>query len=296
LKHEEKLLEIEIKGGVKILRLPYSNNKFSIWKNLLTKKELINQADIIHCHDVFFWYLPFKFLFPNKKVFTTFHGWEGKYPIPKKNIFIRKISEKLSNANICVGDYIKKHYGTKSNFVTYGGVNHQDNIYQPTINFKNITQITFIGRLEKDLSLDKYLKALAILKNKYNFKIIFIGDGPYRKQAEKLGTVTGFVKNIKPYLKKPSLVFSSSYLTILETMLAGRPVFSLYQNQLKKDYLKLFPGAKYIHISGSANELVSQVKNSLQGRTLQVKKAHAFAKTQTWDKVINIYLKLWNQN
>ena len=116
LKHDKRLPEIEIKSGVKILRLDYSNNKFSIWKNLLQKKELIKQADIIHCHDVFFWYLPFKFIFPKKKVFTTFHGWEGRYPIPKKNIFIRKISEKLSNANICIGHYLLKYYKTKTKY------------------------------------------------------------------------------------------------------------------------------------------------------------------------------------
>jgi len=101
------------------------------------------------------------------------------------------------------------------------------------------------------------------------------------------------VKDITPFLNKPALIFSSSYLTILEAMSAGQPVFALYQNPLKKDYLKHFPGAKYIRIASSAEELVSQVNNSLQGRTLKVDKAKGFAKTQTWDKVINIYQKLW---
>jgi len=296
--HEKKLPEIEIKGGVKILRLPYSENKFIIWKNLLTIKKYIKNADIIHCHDVFFWYLPFKLIFPTKKVFTTFHGWEGIFPIPRKNILARKISEKLSCGNICIGDYIKKHYSTKPDFVSYGGVGLK-NINHSARDINNKNQVTFIGRLEKDLGLDEYLKALITLKEKHNFKITFVGDGAYRKQAEKIGKVTGLVKDITPFVSQPTIILSSSYLTIMESMALGRPVFSLYQNNLKKDYLKLFPGKKHMWIAGSANELVSQINNYLQGPTLKVRKqlqkAKNFAKDQTWDKVVNIYLNLWKK-
>lgn len=291
LKHEEKLPEIEIKGGVKILRLPYSDNKFTIWKNLLKKKELIKKVDIIHCHDVFFWYLPFKFILPSKKVFTTFHGWEGQFPIPKKNILVRKISEKLSCGNICIGDYIKKYYGTKPNYVTYGGSGYKDRGDQLK-KIKNTSKITFIGRLDKDTGIEEYLTTLTKLKEKHNLKITFVGDGAYKKHAEEIGTVTGFVKDITPFLKQPTLVLSSSYLTILEAMALGRPVFSLYQNELKKDYLKLFPGARHMRIASSADELIKQIENYRQGPSLTAKK---FASQQTWDKVINIYLKLWHQ-
>jgi len=71
---------------------------------------LIQEADIVHCHDVFFWYLPFRFLYPKKKVFTTFHGWEGIFPPKWQAKVIRNISEKLSFGNICVGDFIRKWY------------------------------------------------------------------------------------------------------------------------------------------------------------------------------------------
>ena len=84
--------------------------KFRIWWWLWQHKDLIKNADIVHCHDVFFWYLPFRFLYFNKPVYTTFHGYETKFPPSKKAIFVRRISEKLSWGNICVGDYIKKWY------------------------------------------------------------------------------------------------------------------------------------------------------------------------------------------
>lgn len=112
--------------GIEIYRIKIQTSerlkKFAIWHWLFKNRNLIKKADTIHCHDVFYWFLPYKFLYPKKPVFTTFHGYETKFPPSKKAIFIRKISEKLSWGNICVGDYIKKWYGTKPDYVTYGGV------------------------------------------------------------------------------------------------------------------------------------------------------------------------------
>jgi len=292
LKHDPKLPEIETSRGVKIIRLPYSESKWIIWKNLWQKRSLIKSVDIIHCHDIFFWYLPFKFLFPKKPIYTTFHGWEGDFPIPKKNILIRKLSEKLSWGNICVGDYIRKYYGTKPNYITYGAITLEPDGRRDRV----LSECIFIGRLEKDTGIEKYLKALKAIKQKHDLKITFVGDGPYRSQARKIGPVTGMVKTIQPYLKKPAYIFASSYLTILEAMAAKRPVFALYQNPLKKYYLQQFPGARYMRISSSADELIKQFDNALKNPkkiNQMIDKAYHFAQTQTWGKVTEKYLELW---
>ncbi len=112
-------------NSIEIYRISAGANnwfrKFRIWRELWKLRKLIETSDIIHCHDVFFWYLPFRFLFPFKKIFMTFHGYES-YPVSKKEILIRKISENLSLGNICIGDFITKWYGTKPTYVTYGAV------------------------------------------------------------------------------------------------------------------------------------------------------------------------------
>jgi len=296
LKHDPKLPEIETSGGVKIIRLPYSESKWIIWKNLWQKRSLIKEVDIIHCHDVFFWYLPFKFLFPKKPVYTTFHGWEGDFPIPQKNIFIRRLSEKLSWGNICVGGYIKKYYGAKPNYIIYGAITLEPDGRRGRVLSKTFKECIFIGRLEKDTGMEDYLKALKTIKQKNGLKITFVGDGSYRSQAEKIGLVTGMVKTIKPYLKKPAYIFASSYLTILEAMVAKRSVFALYHNSLKKDYLQQFPGARYMRISNSADELIKQFNNALKNPKKidqMINRAYHFAQKQTWDKVAKKYLDLW---
>src|SRR6266404_2210228 len=112
-------------NGIKIYRIFNGGEdkfkKFRIWKEMLRLQKVIQNADVVHCHDVFFWYLPFRFLYPQKPVYTTFHGYE-RYPITKSAIRVRKLSEKLSWGNICIGDFIPKWYGTKATIVSYGGV------------------------------------------------------------------------------------------------------------------------------------------------------------------------------
>jgi len=90
-----------------------------IWKN----HKIIINADVVHCHDVFIWYLPFRFLYPRKAVYTTFHGWEGVWPIPQKNILLKRIAAELSWGTIAVGKYIEKYYGIKTDKIIYGGQN-----------------------------------------------------------------------------------------------------------------------------------------------------------------------------
>lgn len=92
-----------------------------IWHWLWKNREIIKSSDLVHVHDVFIWYLPFRFLYPSKKVYTTFHGWEGVWPIPWKNILQKRIASKLSTGTIAVGKYIEKYYGIKADKIIYGG-------------------------------------------------------------------------------------------------------------------------------------------------------------------------------
>jgi len=285
LKHEAKLPETQTYRDLKIVRLPYSNSKWGIWRALWQKRQILKSADIIHCHDVFFWYLPFRFFWINKPVFTTFHGWEGVYPIPKRNILIRKLSERLSFGSIAIGSFMKRWYGQKPDYISYGGVTLLCSDRSIKMLSGNPKEIIFIGRLDQDNAIEEYLAALKAIKEKFKLPVTFVGDGGWRGKAEKLGKVTGMVKDLTPYLKRPAYIFATSYLTIWEALAYNRPVFSLYQNQLKKDYLEKFPAAGSINISGSAEELVGQLKEPKKIKVI----------LPTWKQVAQTYLKLWQK-
>lgn len=270
--------------------------KFRIWWWLWNHQKLMSKVDIIHCHDVFFWYLPFRFLYPKKPVYTTFHGYETKYPLSQKAILTRKISEKLSWGNICVGDYIEKRYRTNPTYVTYGGVTilPMPQIHTNTTNKK--IKIVFVGRLEEDTGIQTYLEALKILKKRVEFTFEACGDGTFRKEVTRWGKVHGVVRDITPYLIKANFVFASSYLSILQAMAAKKLVFATYENQLKRDYLVMSPFVKYIVISHNQKEISEKLIYFRMHRDeleKLVNKGYTWVKNQSWDKVVNVYEKLW---
>src|SRR5256885_7509432 len=179
-KQESKLKNEEIINGIKVHRISVGKEnwtkKFKIWQEMWHKRKMFQDADIIHCHDVFIWYLPFRFIYQQKPVYTTFHGHEGQFPIPSKTIFIRKFSDDFSFGSIIIGDFIRKWYGTHPNYVSYGGVNELEQKKAAQKNDK--PRIVFIGRLDNDTGIETYLKVIEHLKKK-NIDFVFdvYGDG-----------------------------------------------------------------------------------------------------------------------
>lgn len=230
-----------------------------IWFWFLKNIKLIQRSDIVHIHDVFIWYLPFRFIFPNKKVFITFHGWEGKYPIPIKNIIFKRIANKLVNGSIAVGHYIEKWYGIKADYVTYGGTNL---IKSKTKKEKN--SIVFVGRLEKDTGI---IKLFNFLNKNPKYKVEFCGDGTLRSECGKYGIVHGFCDPGK-YYKKASIVFASGYLTALEALSYDCKLMVGWDNPLKRDYWQLSP-----------------FKGGSVTQDLEL---------YSWQSVSGLYSKLWN--
>ncbi len=292
--------------GVEIFRINAGKDnwfkKFRIWKEMFRFRNLLKTADVVHCQDVFFWYLPFRFLYPTKKVFTTFHGYEGN-KIPKfKAILMHKLAEKLSNGNICVGDVLAKWYGTKPTFVTYGAVDKQ--LIAQGLKFPKATRdAMFLGRLEEETGIMEYLEALNILKNeKINLSLDVFGDGSLSAQAQefvkknKLNvSFKGFVANATDSIKDYSYVFTSRYLGMLEAMALQKSVFAVYNNEIKKDYLHMTPFAKYISISNNPRDIANAVINYKQKKNLEIGRAFLWVKNETWEKMVNLYLRLWTK-
>jgi glycosyltransferase involved in cell wall biosynthesis len=286
--------------GIEIYRINVGKNdwfkKFRIWFHLFKFKKIIQDSDIIHCHDVFFWYLPFKLLFFNKPVYTTFHGYETHYPPAKKARLIRKISEKLSFGNICVGAYITKWYQTKSNYILYGGVSCPNKEIRLS-KYSQRLKISFIGRLELDTGVSRYILLLdELLKRERIFTFSAIGDGSLRRIAQKYGKVIGFVKYTTHIIQFSDLILTSSYLSILEAMVSKRLVIATYDNPLKEDYLRMTPYADWIVIEKDPKKLAERVIYYMEHpkeKDAMIEKAYQWAKLQTWDKVVDTYLQLW---
>ena len=284
--------------GITILRISTGKEnwfkKFRIWKEMWRIRSSILSTNIIHCHDIFFWYLPFRFLYSSKPIYTTFHGYEG-YPITKKAILTRKISERLSRRNICIGSFIKKWYGTKPTYIMYGAVTLQIS-KSPGINMKKQSAI-FIGRLVKENGIILYGKAMELLLQRLpQFSFRIIGDGPLRKNLPKSISQTGFQLHPEEFFPQYHFAFVSGYLSILEAFAAKRLVFAVYDNPLKKDYLEMTPFRKFMIITHSPEELREKVLYYLSNPEEEkkiIKDAYRWVQKQTWENMANLYIKLW---
>lgn len=272
-KHIDRLTNLLIRmgHGVQVLsekdvKHPYVKllGLFYIWFWLFKNRKLIIKSDVVHCHDVFIWYLPFRFLFPLKPIYTTFHGWEEEYPIPWSNILQKKLASKLSWRNIAVGKYIEKFYGIKTNALTYGA--SVTSLYN-SVTVKQKNRIVYVGRLEENTGL---LQFLDWLKNNKKYSVDFCGDGRLRTECEKYGTVHGFC-DPNPFYKKAKICVPGGYLAALEALSYNCELKLFWNNQVKEDYWKMSPFYK------------------LKGNKLK-----AWANQQTWEKLTNEYLDLYH--
>ncbi len=300
-----KIGEVE---GIKVFRINTGKDnwfkKFRVWKELIKHRSLIKEADIVHCHDVFFWFLPFLIIYPFKPVFTTFHGYEGN-KIPERNsIAVHRVSEIFSRGNICIGEFFRKWYGTKPTYVSYGAVK----IIDVGINKKNIRKkIMYIGRLEEEAGIMQYLKALKLLKDRnYNYTLYVYGDGSQRREAEifskknNLNVVfKGFDSKAESYIQNYNYIFVSRYLGILEALVNKKVIFAVYNNEIKKDYLEMTPFRNFIYICEDYLEIARKVEHLIENKKeeeLMIKNGYRWVEKQTWEKLVNLYLKLWNIN
>ena len=266
--------------------------KFFIWKWFLMNFKIFKGTNIIHVHDIFYWILPFWFFIPKKKIFITFHGYEG-FPIKKSWIFARKIAESLTQGNICVGNFMKKWYGTRPNFVIYGAVEAKK---LKNNHFKK-KSIIFFGRLDSQTNILEYTQGFKrLFKKDKKYSLDVFGDGELAAKLKKPIVVHNFNENVQGILYKYEYVFVSRYLSILEAMQSKKLVFAYYDNEIKKDYILDSPFSKYIISASSPKELALKVEHyskSEAEKEEMIEKGYNFSSKQTWEKVVNTYLKLW---
>jgi glycosyltransferase involved in cell wall biosynthesis len=255
------------------------------------------------------------------RLFVTFHGWEGVCPPSRSAVWQKRLAAFLSDGTIGVGNFFKKWYGIAPSRVVYGVLdpnisiasldsstalgmtkNSPDCHVRQSRTRNDRLSVVFLGRLEKVNGIEVVIEVIKRINKGYkdykNYKnhginIFFVGDGSYRKQAEKFGKVTGMVKNPQKYLIGADAVITSSYMSMLEAAAMGKPIIAIRDNQLKGDYLNCHPLRKYIVICKNSRELARRIA-SLQFRKDAIRSARDWALRQTPEKLASEYEKLWS--
>ena len=193
--------------------------------------------------------------------------------------------------------YIEKWYRTKADVITYGGVRIDQKSKTKNQSQNAKFKVLFVGRISKDNGVRKYVEILEGLKNN-NIKFEFeaIGDGALRKEFEKFGKVYGFVENPNVFIQKADVIFASSYLSILESLAMSKFIVSVYDNPLKKDYLKMTPFENNIVVTNDPTAAVDKILEFINNkkRSKIIQSGLDWAKKQTWQKLAEEYVKLWS--
>ncbi|MBW7955313.1 glycosyltransferase family 4 protein [Patescibacteria group bacterium] len=309
--HDRSLPLQETKDNREIYRIPLLPSleqpelKKSIWTWMRQQKSLLQSADIIHVHDVFFWLLPSLPFVRAKKICTTFHGYEPPGPPTWRQRAWHQLAEVLSDGNICIGGFHQKWYGVEPTITSFGAVKK---ISQTVATPKEKTgkkKLLFVGRLEEDTGIWEYLIALwhlYELKLSPQFLLNVIGDGPLRFELEhfvqqnKLPVHFLGQQEVTPSIYQDAdVALVSGYLSILEALSAGVPVIATCGTQLKADYLRFTPFAHWITTARPGNELLVAIEKQLvQGTALPSEAIH-WAEQQTWESLAAKYMQLWSE-
>ncbi len=325
------LSESEKIGKTLIYRIPlpnYHTQKWSIWKWWVHHWRLIFEADIIHIHDVFFWFLPFRLFFFWKKFYITFHGYEGVGNPKVKQQFWHQLAEVCTEGNLCIGGFHQKWYGVSPTIVSFGAVDsaildrqetsrvvkakkmknaNKTEDFDQTDHYSlpsaNTIQIVFVGRLAADTGILVYLAALGGLQKTHNVNLDIFGDGPdsllvkkYIAEHDLSATMHGFVDQAEISWGKYQLAFVSRYLAILESFMAGVPVVAQYNVEIKRDYLELSPFKDWLITSATADEVEEATTWWLNGgneANQKIWQAKAWASKQSWQQMTMNYQQLW---
>ncbi len=301
----------EAMEGARTVRIPRSRwrraNYPKAWSWWLGHRALLRWADVIHFHDVYallHWFGPARLLCLDKPVYLTFHGYEMLHPVPPRARFYRKLGSRLVKGGICVGHYLAKWFDLRPEAVTYGAVSLPGERGAA----RHEPMAILLGRLSKDMSPEIYIRALGMLKRDYSLVLPLrvCGDGPLRAEMDAVTSQEGIdaeflgsVADPTPHLREATLAFVSSYLAMLEAMAHGLPVFAVYGNPVKADYLRMIPGADGLfRMASTPGELARQLARTLSGiedPRGQLERAHRFAAEHTWGRLAETYLGLWGQ-
>ena len=306
--HDPSLPVEEEFTGLRVHRFPVSRGTApgTIQNGLkLTRfRRVLRRADLVHCHDypTFRWYLLWRLAMPSKPVYITYHGWEGHSPPRPSARFHRRIAERLTRGNICVGAFIEKWYGTKATTITYGAVAPQESgPGEPS-------DVLLLSRLEPDVPILSYLEGFAELSHLGPSApvIVVVGGGSLLSEAKERASslklpirFLGHVDDPGPYLRGTRAVVSNGFLAILEAAASEKPVFAIHTSPVMEDRLHLFPHAgDFIHECADSISFASALRAHLSrpapGDSIP-ERAVAWARAQTWARLADQYEELWRR-
>ncbi|MGB2984249.1 MAG: glycosyltransferase [Phycisphaerae bacterium] len=163
----------------------------------------------------------------------------------------------------------------------------------------------YIGRLEPDSGIGVYIDAVRILtrEQRRDFELHVYGNGAaaskLRERSEREALPIHFhgqTENAQRHITDSCFAFVDGRMAIQEAMARRRLVFAAHGNPLKRDYVSGESFSPYLIAVASGAELAEKVAYYVEhpeARAALVARAYQHARTLTWNRTAEAYLRLW---
>lgn len=286
--------------GISVYRMPKEglrSIRLKIWLN--KNRRLWEDTDVVHSHDYYIPYLKKQLLC---RWVHTFHGFES-YPVQETARHSRQLVNQAVDYTFAVGKFIEKWYGTQCDEIIWGASSMKaKKAAQKDYKFTFI----FLGRLEPDTGILSYLKGfMELVKKDSSSNLLIVGDGSLHHEIQQQISshnlsdrviMQGATKNPEKVFLQAKIALVSGYLAIIEAGRLQMPVVAVYENPLKKDYLKMHPAAAELYIAGSVKQLAKVLRESLEDKSGRAKKLQEWSKKQTWPHLATRYIESYKEN
>ncbi|MBU2101016.1 glycosyltransferase family 4 protein [Candidatus Micrarchaeota archaeon] len=219
---------IEIGSNISFDRIHNFYSMVNCWK----KKSLV-QGEILHCH-----YPLTAYPFLGKPLVYSEHNWynlpKAKYHktlfTPMFSFFQQKVYEKADRIIALsseIKEIIQEKIPERKNKVVFIPNFVDSGIFVPAKKQEN--KILFVGRLDKEKNLEMLIEVLGELKNKFDFELEVIGEGPERKKLESQAKKAGIKCNFFGFVshKELAFFFSTASVFVLPSFFEVMPVVVL---------------------------------------------------------------------
>ncbi|MGD2109076.1 MAG: glycosyltransferase family 4 protein [Phycisphaerae bacterium] len=299
----------EVHEGVQIHRFPALRSRMRSRLWFLAHFALLQRADVVHVsntHMLETLWRTLGILVDRRKVFLTRHGMSYVYPVPEAEKRRAVRSLRMACGVIHDGAFIEKWLGVKPDLCPDQGLSPVADDIEHTPE-PPPRSATYIGRLEPDSGIGIYMDAVRRLVHEHDraFELHVYGDGSLAGELSEQASreelpvhFHGRKPDAQRHINDTCFAFIDGRMAIQEAMARRRLVLAAYVDPLKRDYVGTEPFSPYLVAVGSGAELAERVCHYIdhpdQRRAL-VERAFEHARTLSWRRTAEAYLRVWQQ-
>jgi len=295
------------------------------WGQMIRLLPFLRTAQVVQIHDVFWWIAPLWWLIPTQ-VYMTFHGYESEQGPHWRQKLMHQVAVVFTDGSLAIGGFHEEWYGVQPSLVKFGAIdpalflNSDKSGHQPSRENDTPVRVVYLGRLQPGTGVDTLVEAVSLLPRELQKRlhVEIYGQGKLRDQLQDSISghhlsdsisLHGFVPTAREELKTADLAVVSQYLAILEALAVGVKTLSYAGSAFKAAVLQSLPVSEALTLTRSAAEMAEQLAilvsdqdqlhsnggkpDPLTEKTHQRMAAQQWARSQTWDEMVQAYYQLW---